>query len=130
MNLVKKIEVLVIASFTYFIDKYPELKELLNNSSKYDPISEWDFYMTTAGVYMALQNSNEQLEKTDHKIIGALKDLNDFVDKNKNKNKNVAISIWVLWNLKGEKPNYKETKNLVPAISAYLLRAVTDLATA
>jgi len=51
---VKSINITVITALVPFIDKYPVLKELLNSSK--NPSSDWDFYMTIAGVGSYLQD--------------------------------------------------------------------------
>jgi len=135
---VKSINIAVITALVPFIDKYPILKKLLNKSE--NPSSDWDFYMTVAGVgsYFLTNKVSEikhkelliELAELDKQGVEALNNFTVFIENNKNEGIDLKASIgfWVLWNIKGSQPTQDESRELAPAIGAYLQKIISDLA--
>jgi len=126
---------LVISSFKPMFDNFPELKEVLDGSKAKKPIKEWDFFMRVAGIsYLTLKLKGEgwtELVENDEQTLFAFQDLINFAKKYENikdiSGLNCVVGLWVLWNIKKEKPTDKETKRLAPAIGAYLDKITDDL---
>ena len=136
-SLVKSINLVAITALVPFIDKYPVLKGLLNKSK--NPSSDWDFYMTVAGVgvYLLTNKVSEarykelliDLAEFDKQSAEALNDFKAFIENNKNEGIDLKTSVgfWVLWNIKGSWPTYDESRDLALAIGAYLHKIISDL---
>lgn len=134
---VKSINTIVITALVPFIDKYPVLKELLNSSK--NPSSDWDFYMTVAGVGSYLLTNKDsgtkhkeiliELAEFDKQGVEALNNFTMFIENNKNKGIDLKASVgfWVLWNIKGSQPTQDESRELAPAIGVYLYKIISDL---
>ena len=134
---VKRVNIAVITALVPFTDKYPVLKELLNKSK--NPSSDWDFYMTVAGVgsYLLTNKVSDtkhkdlltELVEIDKQSVVALNNFTMFVKNNKNGSIDLKASVgfWVLWNIKGEQPTQEESQELAPAIGAYLYKIISDL---
>lgn len=118
-----------------FLDRFPELKEIMSASK--NPANDWDFFMVVAGIgiYNHQHSKNsathsdliEQLSEIDPQMPLALNDFNSFVSKDKN-DLLASAGLWVLWNIKGESPSYKESYKLAPSIGKYLENIVKDFA--
>jgi len=134
---VKSINIAVVTALVPFIDKYPVLKKLLNKSK--NPSSDWDFYMTVAGVgsYFLINKVSEtkhkklliELAEFDKQGVEALNNFTVFIENNKNEGIDLKASVgfWVLWNIKGIQPTQDESRELAPAIGAYLHKIISDL---
>jgi len=135
---IQSINIAMIGALVPFIDKYPVLKKVLNESNSKDPSGSWDIFMTVAGVgnYLLTQKVTTEKRKeivnelaAFHKQGAAvLQDFNEFVEKNKGDlSVKTAAGLWVLWNIKGSQPTHTESKELAPALGAYLHKVVDDL---
>jgi len=132
---IKYLNTLVITSLVPFLDKYPELKDILNASQ--NSASNWDFFMTVAGAGLYLTanekvDDNEirnQLAEIDKQMPTALGNFYCFIKNNKSDKLSIesVIGFWVLWNIKGQTPTENESKNLAPAIGRYLSKLISDL---
>lgn len=125
-------------------EKFPILTSILSKSK--NPSKDWDFFMTSAGIAIAiLCNQNDEmfkkniLEKANnikninrpHSTLNwgrAVSDLFNFMENYKDTDINMQsqIGLWVLWNIGGEKPSYDECKELAPIIGMYLTKVVND----
>jgi len=134
---VRSINIAAITALVPFIDKYPVLKELLNKSKS--PSNDWDFYMTVAGVgiYLLANKVNEtkykelliELAEFDKQSVEALNNFKAFMENNKNEGIDLKTSagFWVFWNIKSSQPTHDESRELAPAIGAYLHKVISDL---
>lgn len=132
---IKYLNTLIITSLVPFLDKYPELKDIINTGQ--NSVSNWDFSMTVAGagLYLTVNegvDDNEirnQLAEIDKQMPTALDNFCGFINNNKNDKLNIeaVIGFWVLWNIKGQTPTENESKNLAPAIGRYLSKLISDL---
>lgn len=134
---VKSINIAAITALVPFIDKYPVLKELLNKSK--NPSSDWDFFMTVAGVgcYFLTNKISETKHKEiltelagfNRQGIEALNNFTEFIQKNKNEDidLNSSVGFWVLWNIKGNPPTQEEARELAPAIGVYIQKIISNL---
>lgn len=117
-----------------FLERYPELKAVLNRSKQ--PGSDWDFFMTVGGVGIYLERN--QLSKEDGEdLLGQLAEFNKemppaihnlakFLAKDSEHRLTTQVGFWVLWNIGGEAPTHKESERLAPAIGNYLMNVVKD----
>ncbi len=125
----KYLEIAVIASLASFLDKFDALEGIIKKDS------DWDFFMTTAGVGLYLiiskANSSEQKEvremisELDKQMPEALDDFNSF-----QKPEGLllpSVGYWVILNLKGAEPTKEEFEIIAPAIGIYLSKVINDL---
>lgn len=117
-----------------FLERYPELKTVLNRSKH--PGSDWDFFMTAAGVGIYLEQNQldkekledlfEQLAEFNKEMPPAIDNLIKFLSKESGHDLTTQVGFWVLWNIGGEAPTHKESERLAPAIGNYLANVVKD----
>ncbi len=117
------------------LDKFPELKGVLNSSKGAD--IAWDFFMTVAGVGIYLLThkvSEEEYKEILKELVEVypkgklgLENFMDFMERDKENEVDyqVRTGVWVLWNLKGGFPTSDETDRLAPAIGNLLERVVS-----
>jgi len=137
-SIVDAINLTSISVLTTLIDKYPVLKIIINNSKSKRPMDDWDFFMTAAGSGLVLMSSESFLGEHDvvknrateinKDIPRAIDDFISFMNKEERSDDMVAptIGLWVLWNLKQEKPSYDEMKELTLVIGNFLLKIIAD----
>lgn len=134
-NLAIGLRLATTTSMKAFLDRFPELKEVIQTSK--NPTDDWDFFMVVAGVgiYHNQHSKNsvaqtdliEQLTEIDPQMPLAFNDFNSFISKDKH-DLLASAGLWVLWNIKGEAPSYKESSKLAPSIGKYLENIVKDFA--
>lgn len=138
-SLIAMVNVLAISSLTSFLDSFPSLNQIIK---KYRT-DDWDFFMTVAGVSIALQtNKYKPSDKDIHQFALGLKkyfpkwnsqaatafdDLIKFVKKNgaDGIDSVTATGLWVLWNLKRELPTDDEM-SLAPIIGRFWVDNLSD----
>ncbi len=138
LSVVDAINLSSIELLVPLIDKYPVLKNILNNSKSKNPSDDWDYFMTAAGSGIVLISS--ETYKGEHNevksraseiykdIHRAIEDFIAFMNKNKATDKLIppTIGLWVLWNIKQEEPSYDEMKELAPVIGNLLIKIISD----
>lgn len=126
---IQHFHIAIISSLVPFLDRFKEFKSIIKRAS------DWDFFMTTAGVGLYLitseaspqddKEAREKLAEINKEMPKALDDFNSF-----QKPKELllpSIGLWVLWNLKGAEPTQKETQELAGRIGHYLSKVVSEL---
>jgi hypothetical protein len=133
---IKGLRVTIITALLPIMEEYPELEGVINKSGG---TSNWDFFMTAAGVglYMCTTPPSKKASEDmvagliaiDEELPGALSNYMDFARSNSNGGEPLIhiTGIWVLWNMLGEFPNQEDSKRLAPAIGTFLGNLVDDL---
>lgn len=138
-NLVSTVNVLAISSLTSFLTNFSSIEQIMKKCTTED----WDFFMTVAGIGIALQTNKykpsdkevdqfavglkEYLPKWNSQGAAAFDDLLKFTQRNITNGVDsiVAAGLWVLWNLKQEQPTDDEM-SLAPIIGHYWVNNLSD----
>jgi hypothetical protein len=139
-QLINIAKILSISSLPNFSDRFPSLKKLIKSSKNTD---DWDFFMTVGGVAMGImliepnlskrafnqftQGLAEYFIKWNPHGAGAFDDLKKFVQRTASLRieYSTAIGLWVIWNIKHNKPNEDELKG-AKAIGNFLFSGLKD----
>jgi len=136
-KIVTGVHVGVSGSMRTFSKKYPVLSSVLAKSDH--PLSDWVFFMTTAGVATYLLthkvdagNFREfmiHLSRIDEHMPEAIDNFFEFIKLKKagGRDMEALVGIWVLWNIEGNPPTFEECEELAPAIGIFLSRVVHEL---
>jgi hypothetical protein len=137
-SIVDAIKLYSISALTPLLDKYPELKTVINESKSDRPIDDWDFFMTAAGSGLVListetyKGEHDEVRNRAREInIDLPRAIDDFIafwSQGDRSDEMVAptIGMWVLWNVKQEAPDHDEIKELAPGIGFLLLKIVIE----
>lgn len=70
-----------------------------------------------------------ELAEFDKQSVEALNNFTVFIKNNENESIDLkaGVGFWVLWNIKGSQPTQDESRELAPAIGAYLHKIISDL---
>ncbi len=133
---IRGLRTLIISALLPMMERYPELEGVVNKSGG---TSNWDFFMTVAGVgwYIYTRKPNEKVFKevarematVDEDMTAALSNYLDFMLSNSKleiQPTNTA-GMWVLWNMLGESPEHADSAKLAPAIGTYLSNVIDGL---
>lgn len=137
VTIVDVINLASISSLVPLSKKYPELKVLISSSKNNDPIKAWDFFMTAAGAGIVLgstekyrgehKETKNRLNKIDKMLPSAVDDFLSFINNYEDKETaKVGVGLWVLWNVKGAEPSYKEMRRLPLTILNFLMEIILD----
>jgi hypothetical protein len=136
VGFVRGLRTLIITSLLPMMERYPELEGVINKSGS---TSNWDFFMTVAGVgwYIYTREPNEKVFKEvaremaiiDEEMTGALSNYLNFMLSNSKLEVQLTntAGMWVLWNMLGEFPEHADSAKLAPAIGTYLSNLIDDL---
>jgi len=126
-----------ISSFSYepLVHKYPILKEYLKKHN--NPQEELTFWMTAAGAAYALVTRETYAGEHDELInsIESIEGLHKFVEDCSNimlqsqddeQERTLALPVWIVSHLKGEKPTMEDIKGIGADISILLDTRIRD----
>lgn len=132
-KLIAMVNTVAISSLTPFLNRFSNLEQIIRARGTDD----WDFFMTVAGVGIALQTIGskppekdfhqfaiglqEHFPKWDHNAAAAFDNLTKFTQKNVSGGVDpiTATGLWVLWNVKQDSPTDDEI-SLAPVIGRFL----------
>lgn len=115
-----------------FTNKFPEILNILAKSKR--GFSDWDFFMTSAGIAFAIIYFGEEnydslvreALKIDNDMLGAINNFFDFKERYKDKEICNTIGMWVLWNIAGECPKHSDCYRLAPVMGSFLKNIIDN----
>ena len=119
------------------MDRYPILETILRKNRHSS--SNWDFFMTVAGVgmyFLTNEISKEeyaevmnQLTELDKQMEDAINNLFSYTETLNSEDIKIqtVIGFWVLWNITGEPPTDDESNELAPVIGMCLYNVINSL---
>lgn len=126
------INAVAISSFTPFLENFPQFERIIKDRGFLDVTKDWDFFMTVAGIGVAVRICNNQLSpeffdtlqryfpKIDPNASAAFEDLLKFAERNSEKMDPIeACGTWVVFNVKQETPTNDEM-SIGPVIGKFL----------
>ncbi|MCL5094351.1 MAG: hypothetical protein M1355_04435 [Patescibacteria group bacterium] len=120
--------ILAISSLTPFLDKHPELSELLRANAF--SLEEWDYLMTVAifGSYLIINKKGGEASKylDDEKKKKIVEDFLSFVEK-ESVEKKASAGLWFLWNLIEREPSDEKGRALIIPIGDYIFEMARQI---
>lgn len=131
-SVVNGVHLASIGALTKIREQFPELMNTLTKSKR--PSSDWNFFMTAAGVSLAIilssdENKDSLIQKVseiDKQIPSAINNFFEFKQSNSEEDVCSELGVWVLWNIGGECPTHPDCYRLAPVIGNFLKNVVKD----
>lgn len=123
--------------YTEVIKRYPDfhLESYIAAPEVDEKISDWNFILIAvlAGLLLSVNEAYEgehqdietELHKYDQKLIILMNDFIDFMSKRPHKNDfeafRATIALWLVWNIKQNKPTTEDINTVGDLLSGYIL---------
>ena len=131
------IKLAAVEALIPIMDRHPILETIFRKNKHSS--SNWDFFMTVAGVgmyFLTNEVSKEeyaeimnQLTELDKQMEDAINNLFSYTETLNSEDIKIqtVIGFWVLWNITGEPPTDDESNELAPVIGMCLYNVINSL---